>query len=795
MNKFLPLIFILVSLSFSNYSQTLKPPFSTVHTLSGVKFFDRDNGIVFNPKEIWKTTNGGSNWNDISIPNAANIWKVDKRSKNRLYAYAFNSSKIYFTNNSGQDWYSHDHSPLKFYNVAFKNDTLGYAVGPNYILKTINGGNAWTKIYADTSHKYYKVRLAGNSVWVVCNDIKLKSTDEGNTWIPYSFRARGMEFANDSIGYKYNINGMSKTSDGGSTWHKLNDMFYTQQMDVVNETTIFIITAAAEDTQDDIYTIYKSTNGGKTFTVLYRSSYIHISNSIDFTSASNGYAVGKEGYMLHFINDQAIPINGEYLNDVYAIDKNKAVTVGLKGFGYKTADGGNNWTKLDIPTSEDLNKVVFANQTEGFITSNHDLYKSSNGGDVWEKIYSTDSEIRGIFFYDANLGFLLTKEKMWKTTDGGKTWYLSFLNNKGDNNSVIFFNKDLGWIGTNSCVYRTHNGGERWDSVSSGGKIIIKFITKKFGYAIENKSYSPYGKGLPMVTHNGGSSWKLAFNEHYLHPMYADFLLGFEVLDSSNFYMGFSTYGVPEPDRISTFFLRTTDKLRTYETLTGWTWSIVKASFSFSDKNHGWFLTGRYLYRVNENNNSLPVELSTFTTSVNKNKINLLWSTATETNNSGFEIERKTEGDDYRPIGFIKGKGTSSEENSYQFSDHLQSSGKYFYRLKQVDYDGSYNYSNEVEVNFSVNRFMVSQNYPNPFNPVTKIKYTIPQFNNAETEVEVELKLYDILGKEIKTLVNQKEKPGEYQVEFNGNNFPSGVYFYRITAGKYNAVKKMLLVK
>ena len=195
-------------------------------------------------------------------------------------------------------------------------------------------------------------------------------------------------------------------------------------------------------------------------------------------------------------------------------------------------------------------------------------------------------------------------------------------------------------------------------------------------------------------------------------------------------------------------------------------------------------------------NKPLPVSLSSFTSSVNVRDVKLNWVTSSEMNNSGFEIERagirQQAPGNWEKIGFVTGKGTTNTETNYSFEDKKLSTGKYKYRLKQVDNNGNFEYHNlsgEVEVGVPT-KYELSQNYPNPFNPMTKIDFQLPM------DGKVSLKIYDITGREIATLVNNEFKKADYYtVMFNGSNLSSGVYFYRIVADKYVMTKKMVLLK
>ncbi|MCX7876835.1 MAG: T9SS type A sorting domain-containing protein [Melioribacteraceae bacterium] len=188
----------------------------------------------------------------------------------------------------------------------------------------------------------------------------------------------------------------------------------------------------------------------------------------------------------------------------------------------------------------------------------------------------------------------------------------------------------------------------------------------------------------------------------------------------------------------------------------------------------------------------LPVQLTSFTASLYDNKVKLNWSTATEINNYGFNIERKTENDDWNKIAFVNGNGNSNSPKDYTFVDINPPTGKVFYRLKQIDFDGTYEYSNIVEVDIATPQmFVLEQNYPNPFNPETNISYKIPN------ECYVTLKVYDIIGNEISTLVNEFQKSGSYNYKFSTGQLKltSGIYFYKLQAGHFSQTKKFIIMK
>jgi hypothetical protein len=187
----------------------------------------------------------------------------------------------------------------------------------------------------------------------------------------------------------------------------------------------------------------------------------------------------------------------------------------------------------------------------------------------------------------------------------------------------------------------------------------------------------------------------------------------------------------------------------------------------------------------------LPVEISSFTALSVNEKINLTWETVSEINNYGFDVERSTDKLQWYKISFVEGSGNSNTVNKYCFTDSPKYPGKFYYRLKQIDTDGSFNFSFIIEADISLlTDFELLQNYPNPFNPFTKISFVLKDDTHAE------LKLYDLAGNFLKELFRGKTEAGKiYNVEFDGSFLSSGVYYYSLITPAGSETKKMILLK
>lgn len=190
-----------------------------------------------------------------------------------------------------------------------------------------------------------------------------------------------------------------------------------------------------------------------------------------------------------------------------------------------------------------------------------------------------------------------------------------------------------------------------------------------------------------------------------------------------------------------------------------------------------------------EDMNVVPVELSAFTANVNKNTVTLNWTTESELNNNGFEIQRKFADDQFITIGIVQGAGTTTKRNNYSYTDVDLVDGNYVYRLKQVDFSGAFEYSDEILVEINAPTvFGIEQNYPNPFNPTTNIKYSVtePSF--------VKLAVYNMLGEEVSVLKNEYMTSGTFNATFDAASLPSGIYICKLeTSYAVSAIKMMLM--
>ena len=513
---------------------------------------------------------------------------------------------------------------------------------------------------------------------------------------------------------------------------------------------------------------------------------------------------------------------------------------GLDQGVWKTTNSGVNWTQMNsgllntqaqaIALCKNSSQVLYAGVAPG---ANDGVYKSTDGGTSWTRIVNGIAEPVGTFGIqalmvhptDPNIAYCTIfnatanpTNGLYKTTDGGANWFpiingigairtfLSLAMSPADPNTIYAGTSFDPTTSTGpSAIYKSTNGGANWVLSSNGLPTDPTEINPVRTMQVSSANPNVVIAGLFMNTvtllggfylsTDAGANW---VQKHNGLPALAGLLIrasAIRPLFDNQFYVGLDGGGGVNIGVWATtnggdnwFDFNGGTMLNTY---------TVRALVFNPTGNHTLFagrasgtanLGGVYEYTFS----FVPVELVSFSAEVFEGNVNLSWITATELNNYGFQIERRnSESNEWANIGFVNGNGSSTETRYYSFSDNSVSVGKYFYRLKQMDFSGSYEYSSEIEATVLevLNDFTLKQNYPNPFNPSTRIAFSIPSSSF------VSLKVFDILGNEIGTLVNRELTGGSYEVEFIGNNLPSGVYFYTITAGDFSKTLKMILSK
>jgi photosystem II stability/assembly factor-like uncharacterized protein len=478
------------------------------------------------------------------------------------------------------------------------------------------------------------------------------------------------------------------------------------------------------------------------------------------------------------------------LNSIFFLDPVNGWAVGESGTFLKTTDAGNSWTSSVLTPTEGFNAVHFFNANEGIIAADNGIFlRTTDAGLTWNNISSGINDNLTALSFSGLTGICgSSSNSILRTTDGGYTWItvISGLFGGGYFGAYLV-NPSTGYLAGQNAIFqpitaKTTDGGANWTykpfyiNNSEGRLFDIYFFDNNNGVTA---SAVWDGTGGISRTSDGGMNWTsvtfpqaLLSVHFYGNTGYAAGLNG-AVYKSSDAGLNWSPDNSGTGSHLNDIF-------------------IVPGSYAFICGDNGVIL---------KSTGVVPVELTSFTYSIDGPAVQLKWETASETNNHGFEIERKFDvKDSWRTIGFVKGKGTSVGKNVYAFNDDLSghnTSVTIFYRLKQKDFDGSFTYSGELSVNFngSLNEYSLTGNYPNPFNPVTSIKYNLPARSSIKLEV------YNTAGEKVSDLINQIQEQGTYTVQWHPENLPSGVYFCSMTAiesegGKtFRETKKMVFMK
>ena len=518
---------------------------------------------------------------------------------------------------------------------------------------------------------------------------------------------------------------------------------------------------------------------------------------------------------------QNSPSQNYNFSDVFALNRNTAFAVGYNNTSYegiiiKTTNGGDNWVNFLIDSTGYYLSIYFVNENIGWIAggfpdpwSDADfgiIQKTADAGENWIKDTIGVGALNSIIFVDQNTGWTAGIDAhfgphglIYKTTDGGVNWNLIYGGGgwgSGPLMSVFFIDNDKGWViggaPWEGSILITTDGGNNWvtNSLSTFIPRSIYFIDPNIGWAVGHEYSTNFG--LIYKTTDGGETWgsQLTGETNSLYNIYF-------IDANTGWVVGSNGIILKTPDGGSNWFSQESGTINTL------------SSVNFVDENTGWVVGANgTILKTTNGGGIVPVELTTFTAIAQYNYVELNWATATELNNLGFEIQKSPsptpslregalEQFNWQPIGFVNGNGTSTEIINYTFTDLNPLEGKSFYRLKQIDFDGTFEYSNIIEVDFSLPiGFSLEQNYPNPFNPTTTIKYSVPNVTLGGAKgSNVQLKIYDVLGNEVATLINEEKPAGNYEIRFDAAKLSSGVYFYQLKAERFLETKKMILLR
>lgn len=753
------------------------------------------------------THDGGATWQVIQIGGdgiyrAAYFFDADLG-----WAVGSFNPRLHKTTNGGLTWTHQPNAPdTTKYDVFFIDPNIGWSVGFNgFIIKTTNGGDQWfsqTNTALTTRTLYSVFATDMNTVYVAGNqDAFLKSTDGGTNWtvIPPMFATttdfRGIYFPPSATGFLGFAVGhrsrIVKTTDGGNTWTAVYNPGGTTQLWAIdfNSTNQIGLACGAAGT------VLRSTDGGDTWNPVagLPSQTFY---SVRFGADNAAYLSGANGYFFKSTDGGATWTELGYrftssrIRDVSFADNDNGYVVGT-GFVARSTNGGSTWTLQSSPTTGDINEIVAV--TPDFAVAgcaNGDIIRTTNGGTDWQLvptgITGTNSTILAIDFANENIGLVAAYNgSVARTTDGGATWNIISTITGTNPWDMHMVDSLYAWVvGVGERILRTTDGGFNWELQFAGGGLGtygVSFIDREIGVAGGTGGNTYY-------TTNGGMNWNAAL----VPPNHT--VWGIHIAESPVF------GSVALTACASAYVYLSTDG--------GMNWA-VQPRFSIStmddvwmtDAANAWFVGNSGLILKYYEPGNIPVELNSFSASVNSNNVALSWITSSELNNLGFDVERRTVSEevggwsDWLKLAFVAGNGTTTETHFYTFADDNLNPGSYQYRIKQIDLGGSFKYydlAETIEIGLPL-IYNLAQNYPNPFNPSTIINWQIaePGF--------VSLKVYDITGQLVATLVNKEMEAGSYSITFDAysvaGGLASGVYFYTLRSGEFIKTNKMILLR
>jgi photosystem II stability/assembly factor-like uncharacterized protein len=654
------------------------------------------------------------------------------------------------------------------------------------VIKTTNSGKNWTvqnlmQGYASFESVHFSDEYNG---WIVgygntYNPLIFRTFDGGITWNPVSSitstRLHDVFFMDVNTGWILGHNGVIiKTTDGGNNWFSLNSSTGSTLYSIyfVNNNVGWAVGG------DGI--IINTTDGGNNWTI-QTSGTDRVLRSVFFLDENYGWTVGDGGALLKTTDGgilwQNNPIGSNWINSVSFVNQNLGWIVTWEiyvgGLIYKTTDAGNNWMLDTLDTSWRLNSIMFSDSQNGYVVGNYGyIYKTINSGSEWHQTSSGNRKYgSSISFVNENTGWVAFGDnssqydhELLKTTNGGENW--TRLPTNWIINSLFFNSENIGWSGSNEKIYKTYDGGLTWEIQYSEEPNLITSLY----FLNENTGWAVGYWGTILKTTDGGSEWLLQNSS-------AD-----ETLQSVYFVNNSVGWTVGYRDYFVSVLKKTNDGGNSWvsqDSTLGQIYSIYAIN-----ENVAW-IAGRRIAKTTDGGN--------------------FWIQQYSGASYYFEILFVDEynGWAFGQSGSILKTTNGGEEWISQFTGcHAQlrsaclisetvgwATGDFGTILKTTN--GGV--ITEVEVKAikqeSPSRLMLSQNYPNPFNPRTSLQFAIGsrQF--------VQLKVYDVLGNEIATLVNEEKSAGNYELEFDGTTLPSGIYFYQLKAGSYIATKKMVIMK
>jgi photosystem II stability/assembly factor-like uncharacterized protein len=739
MYGFLKIVFLSITIGSVNlFSQWYKVNAPEFYYPISLDAYDDKNCIFSTTTEraLYITKDGGITWHKIVNINGAGdseISDVSMVNPYKIYLAAANG-KIIVTSNGGESW-----------NIQFEDSTRTNCISYIEMFDENNGVAFGDAIELASALKIFFVN--SNLGWAIGSFI-LKTTDGGETWIEQprpspDFYARNIFFLNESVGWIHDNSFLRKTTDGGNSWNLAGGIGSANTMLIFfDENNGYRLSSG----------VMKTTDGGISWTNKTSRLEFNIFG-MNFIDKDTGWVIGdpsRKHTLFGTVNggnewsviktfDTETPrrIFFTNKNNGYSYYSKTISSSDFRSYFLRTTDGGKNWSSTVFENEFIRQLQVFKGAISDtvIIFQDNKLLRSTDNGTTWELNLFEEFESIGKNFLmiNSNVGFSFSHNRsIYKTSNSGKSWILKYQ-----------------VVPTSAVILNTTNGGQNWNYVENNNMIgwgtvdysrRIDFVDINTGYFKPAITYNPPPQTIFKTT-NGGLTWE---STGLINPIYA---LKFYNADFG-MAAGF-TYNVVNNETKGCIFI-TKDGGATFDTvLVGNTGGINSIEFHKSDPAKVWCSNVDGLFYSADSGKSWKEQSFLFSPKPQFRHIKFV-------DNS---------------VGWIAANG---------FILRTTNAGGVFTSVE-----------NEIII---PNNFQLYQNYPNPFNPATTIKYSIPA-ETTQRSVFTTLKIYDLLGSEVASLVNEIKSPGNYEVKFNAGKLPSGIYFYTLKTGSSSLSRKMVVLK
>ena len=678
---------------------------------------------------------------------------------------------------------------------------------PSTIIKTTDGGNSWLNLsnYSINDDGYkYSYFFNENTGWIQTNNYPnkvYKTTDGGKNWARFdsTIQVNMLKFINANTGYSLGAGPVKKTTNGGANWFNTNSPVSNYQMtflDFVDVNTGWAVGYRTSPYPNENY-ILKTTDGGLNWNIYNPGFSSPIISSFMFINAQTGWLSGEYGSIRKTTNGGenwiSLPFNLNVTSELYFYNDQIGWLIpdSHDSSILKTTNGGINWIQTKLPFWIPFQRCFkFFDQSTGFIfggSKYNQILKSTNGGLNWFFLSSGFYNlVSSVYFTDANYGWAVGDWSQYlKTTNGGNEWSLENIGIPSyyGYTDIYFKDQQTGWLLSDYKILKTTNSGTNWYTVYDTAEYGIHLGTY-FSFKNENEIFIPKSYCIFKST-NGGLDW---FRQYINNGSY--YIETIKFFSESN---GWLISNLFDPDYSKVF--KSTDGGQNW--IENLNTDTRINNLYFLNSNTGWITASK------------PNYPGTYTNLIYKTTNGgLNWLSYIHPYNIAPSFDKIYFENEYTGIciGWTYLHKTTNggiNWNSYAMLSGFQN---LFFLNSNTGWlcggpgnilkttTGGLTFISKINSDIP-NNYLLLQNYPNPFNPTTNIHYEIPK-NGF-----VKLVVFDILGREVQTLVNEKQNAGTYEVTFNarqpglGSNLSSGIYFYTLTSGDFKETKKFVLLK